>query len=117
MHDVIQLMLLLLLCLFLVRLNVHARQTQKTQDFSLDTSFVSVTVCQSAAEADSGLWPRPTYLVELKELLFEPIPLGLLAMSSEPLHPVSAPAWSLQARRYTLDREREKDRNKFKNYI
>lgn len=38
-----------------------------------------------------------TCLVELKELLFEPISLGLLAMSSEPLHPVSALAWSLGA--------------------
>lgn len=33
-----------------------------------------------------------TCLVELEELLFESFPLGLLAMSPEPLHPVSAPA-------------------------
>lgn len=52
---------------------------------------------------------RLTYLVELKELLFEPIPLGLLAVSSEPLHPVSAPAWSLQAHRYTLEKERQRE--------
>lgn len=41
--------------------------------------------------------PPLTCLVELKELLFEPISLGLLAVASEPLHPVSAPAWSLGA--------------------
>lgn len=46
-------------------------------------------------EAASELWLGPTYLVELKELLFKPIPLGLLAVSSEPLHPVSAAMWNL----------------------
>lgn len=92
---------------------VPARQTHKSCYLNLNNSFVSsasfvvAAVSQSVNEAVGDLWAGTAYLVELKELLFEPIPLGLLAVSSEPLHPVSAAAWSRSAHQYRLEQVRK----------
>lgn len=66
------------------------------------TSAAAVVLCC----VPSGL----TCLVELEELLFESISLGLLAVSPEPLHPDSAPAWSLRAHWRTLQGGKEEGR-------
>lgn len=53
-----------------------------------------------------------TYLVELEKLLFEFVSLGLLAVSPEPLHPVSAPVWSLRAHWRTLQGGQTEDKER-----
>lgn len=51
--------------------------------------------------------PGFTCLVELKELLLQFLSVGLVAMSSEPLHAASAPVWSLKAHRPAAWREQQ----------
>lgn len=54
-----------------------------------------------------------TCLVELKELLLQFLSVGLVAMSPEPLHTVSAPAWSLKAHWHTLYGGKKKDESHY----
>lgn len=65
-------------------------------DFEAFTFFLVMSVSPSIC-AKLRLLSGFTCLIELEEFLFEPIPLGLLTVSPEPLHLVSAPAWSLRA--------------------